>query len=414
MGEDAIKTQADVLAMLKEHLSPLIAEHVKDAVERARKEAGTPAAVAAIQAHQEDEWSKRKAVEHARTKSGRFMRALAAANNNVLKAADYARKHFGDESVAKALAESTFVDGGALVPQNYSDEITGALRAAAVVRSLGAREVPMPNGNLTMPYVSTGVTPYAVAENQNTPPSGMTFGQMELRAKKIRAIVITSNELLEDSSPDADKFIQADMVDALRVLEDQYFIRGTGFANTPRGLKSLAATTITSANTAGGAGNSSNTDIIRDIMGLLGAVEGANIQIAKGGFIFNTRTKYALMSMREASGLFFNKDEMLRGTIWGFPYRTTQTIPSNLNDVGSLSSKESEVIFADFDKIVIGKTGELSVQVVPFAAYNDGNSVVSGLSTDQTAIAGCLRSDIGARYRGLEIAVLRGVTWGAV
>lgn len=410
--EQEIKA-GDVLAYIKDHLSPMIAEKVTEAVDRARKEAGTPAAIAAAQNFAERQADERRQATRAKTATGRFIRAMAATQNNLPKAADFARRTYGDEMVAKALAESTFVDGGALVPINMSDEVTTLLRAQVAVRALGAREVPMPNGNLTMPYVNTGVTPFAVAENQNVASSGMTFGQLNMRAHKIRAVVPISNDLIQDSSPQADEFVQQDMTQAIRFLEDQYFIRGTGTANTPRGLKYLAATTLTATNVAGGAGGATNTEMIKDLMLLVQAVESYDIVIEKGGFIFGPRSKFAFLSAKDTAGNFYFKDEMARGTLWGYPFRSTTTMPANLNDVGSLSSKETEVIFADFDKILIGTTGGLTIQVIPFGAYNDGSTVISGISTDQTVVAGTIRSDIGARYRGKEIAYLKGVTWGA-
>ena len=80
-----------------------------------------------------------------------------------------------------------------------------------------------------------------------------------------------------------------------------------------------------------------------------------------------------------------------------------------------MSSKESEVCFADFDKVIVGTTGELSVQMYPGGAYMDATSgqVISGISTDQSVMVGRIRTDINVRYRGAEVVWLQGVTWGA-
>jgi HK97 family phage major capsid protein len=201
--EEQLKA-ADVLAYLKDHLSPMISERVTEAVEKARKDAGTPSAVQAALNVAEGAFAKQQAITRAKTAAGRFMRALAANQGNVNKAADYANRVYSDAGVAKALAESTFIDGGAIVPPQFSSEIIEVLRAATVVRALGAREVPMPNGTITMPYGSTGMTAYAVAENSNATVSQQVFGQLVLRAHKIRAIVPVSNDLLNDASPQAD------------------------------------------------------------------------------------------------------------------------------------------------------------------------------------------------------------------
>ena len=415
--EESKTKAADVLAYLKDNLSPMIAEKVAEAVESARKDAGTPAAVKAAADLRQAEQDRDRNVKGLGA-AGRYARALAVGNMQVQKAADFVRANWKDEAFSKALAESVFIDGGVLVPTNVSNEIIELLRPASVVRALGAREVPMPNGNLTMPYVSTGVTPFSVAENMNVMPSGMTFGELSMRARKIRAIVPISNDLLRDASPAADAFVQQDMVLALRQLEDQYFIRGTGTANQPRGLRNLVApaNVITASNAAATVGGSTVDEKIRDMMLAIQTVETAlnGAPIVRGGWIFNTRVKYNLMTAKDVGGAWLFQDEMMtRGTLWGFPFRATPVMPANLNDVGALQSKESEIIFADFDKILIGNAGGLVIDSERYGTYHDGTTVISGLSTDQTVIAGTLRSDIGARYQGSEIAVIRGTTWGA-
>lgn len=399
----------DIPNLLRDHLSPLIAEQIKASIDQARKDAGKPRPVEAAQM----ERAKGEELKRAKTSAARFMRAFIAGRGNKDAAADIAAKQFGDEVVGKALGESVFVDGGAVVPPSFASEIIEVLRAETVVRSLGAREVPMPNGTLTMPFGNAGVTAYAVAENSNVLPGQGTFGQLTMRAHKIMAIVPVSNDLLMDASPLADQFVQDDMVAALTVLEDQYFVRGTGTGNQVRGLKNWAATTLTSSNVATGAGNSTTAEVIKDLMLLMSSVESLNIRIKKGGWIFAPRTKYALMGLKDNQGNFYFKEEMRQGLLWGQPFRSSTVQPINLNDVGSLSSKETEVCYADFDKILVGNTGELSV--VPFlgGSYHDGSNIISGISQDQTIVAGKLRSDLGARFRGAEIAWLKGVTWGA-
>jgi HK97 family phage major capsid protein len=180
-----------------------------------------------------------------------------------------------------------------------------------------------------------------------------------------------------------------------------------------RGLKYLAATTFNATNAAGTAGGSTVAEIIKDLMTCLMYVDNANIIVENGGWVFSPRTKYALMSLKDSQGNFYFKDEMVQGKLWGFNYRATTTQPINLNDVGSLSSKESEICFADFDKVLIGVTGELTIQPYVGGAYYDGSSVVSGISQDQTVIVGGIRSDLNCRFRGNEVVWLRGVTWGA-
>jgi HK97 family phage major capsid protein len=321
-----------------------------------------------------------------------------------------------EKGYSKALGETSFIDGGAIVPPQFIAEVIEYLRAKVVVRALGARVVPMPRGNLTFPFASTGITAAVTIENTATPTSQPTFGTFELVAKKIRAVCPISNDLLSDASPETDQFVQQDMVAALRVLEDFQFLRGSGFAGSMKGLRNLAQTSLIASNAANTAGGSTTTEIIHDVISVLSAVEQNNITIENGGFVFAPRVKLALMSLRDGIGNFLFKAEMLQGRLWGHNFGSTTAQPINLDTTsGALSGKESEITFSDFDKVIIGDTQELVIEPFRGGAYYDSglSQVVSGISNDQTVVVGQTRADINERYRGAATVNLSRVTWGA-
>jgi HK97 family phage major capsid protein len=324
-------------------------------------------------------------------------------------------KYLGDKGYhQKALGEIAFIDGGAIVPPQFVTEVIEFLRAKVVIRALGARVIPMPKGNITMPFASTGIVASTVTENTVTPSSQPTFNTFQLIAKKLRALTPISNELLSDASPEADQFVQQDMVAAIRVLEDFNMLRGSGYAGSMRGLRNLAQTNLLATNAAGTAGSSTTSEIIKDLMLMLSGVEGLNITIENGGWVLAPRVKNALMSLRDGIGNFYFKTEMLQGRLWGHNWGSTTAQPVNLDTTsGALSGKESEVLFADFDKVIIGDTQELMIEPFRGGAYYDGSTIQSGISNDQTVIVGQTRSDINERYRGASIANLTRVTWGA-
>jgi HK97 family phage major capsid protein len=45
-----------------------------------------------------------------------------------------------------------------LIPQNLHSEVIELLSDRTIVRKLGARPVPLPNGNMTLPRVAGGAT----------------------------------------------------------------------------------------------------------------------------------------------------------------------------------------------------------------------------------------------------------------
>jgi len=316
----------------------------------------------------------------------------------------------------KALGETTFIDGGAVVPPVFVEEIIEFLRPKVVVRALGARVVPMPRGNMTFPFALTGSVASNTVENTATPTTQPSFGNFQLIAKKVRAIIPISNDLLQDASPMADAFVQQDLANELQRLEDFNFLRGSGNGGQMKGLRNQAATTLLATNSGGLAGTSTVTDIIMDLVRFPLALENNNITIRNGGFAWAPRTKWALMQLRDGIGNFYFKAEMIQGTLFGYKFGTTTTEPINLDTTaGVLSGKESEILFADFDRIIIGDTQELTIMPFMGGSYFDTATglQISGISNDQTVIVGQMRSDIGARYRGAEIVNMTQVTWGA-
>lgn len=316
----------------------------------------------------------------------------------------------------KALGDSIFIDGGAIVPPQFVDEIIEFLRPKVVVRALGAFVAPMPHGTMTFPFALTGAVATNVIENAPAPLTQESFGNWQLVAKKMRAIVPVSNDLLRDASPKADLFVQRDMAAELRRLEDLNFLRGSGFGGQMKGLRNQAQTTLLAHNAAGTAGGSTVTEIIQDLVSFPLALENNNITIENGGYAWAPRTKWALMALRDGIGNFYFKQEMLNGTLFGYNFGSTTTQPINLDTTsGALSAKESEILFADFDRVIIGDTEELVILPYPGGSYYDPNvgQVVSGISNDQTVIVAQSRSDIGCRYRGAEVANMQRVTWGA-
>ena len=431
----------DLPDMIKDIAGDIIAERVKEAMSNGRQ-AARENNVDLIK-----ETKSFQGIDHdARTRNkleqngmaGQFIRAAAKAYNDDGHSFDAGRfghalktlgrvpeiekmykahieKHLVKTGRTKALAETVFVDGGAVVPPAFVEEIIEFLRSKVVVRALGARVAPMPRGTMTFPYAATGTTASTTTENTVTNISQPSFGQFQLVAKKLRAIVPISNDLLHDASPEADLFVQQDMVAALRVLEDFNMLRGSGNSGQMKGLRNLAQNSLIAHNAAGTAGGSTVSEIVQDIVSCIVAIQNNNVTIEKGGWVLAPRTAMALMALRDGVGSFLFKAEMLTGKLWGYDYGTTTTQPINLNTNSGLSGKESEVLFADFDRVIIGDTQELTIVPYLGGAYYDSNAgaMVSGISNDQTVVVGQLRSDINARYRGAEITNLTQVTWGA-
>lgn len=348
------------------------------------------------------EFAAPKAPEEKGTKVARVIRALAATKGISQFAAQFASQTLHDEQVAKALGANTGSAGGFLVPEDWSAEIIEFLRPAAVVRSMGAVVMPMPNGSVLVPKQAGGASAAYIGENSNVQVSEASFGQLRLTARKLGVLTAISNDLIRFSNPAADVVVRNDLIRAMAQKEDASFIRGQGLSNEPKGLRYWAA----SGNVVAANGTVNLANVTSDLSALILKLEQANVAMTNPGWLFAPRTKAYLMQVRDGNGNYAFRDEMLTGSLWGFPFKTTTQIPVNLGG----GTNESEVYLVDFADAIIGDTMQIMVDVSSDAAYHDGSNVQAAFSLDQTVVRVISQHDFGLRHTE-SVAVLTGVTW---
>ena len=354
-------------------------------------------------------------------KFARYVMALAAARNDRAKAAVYARRRGFDDiadaivaSEEKAMSAGDPLTGGFLVPIEFSQDVIELLRASGVVRSLNPLTIPMATGTVKVPRISSGVTASYVGENTNITKSEVATGQLTLTFKKLAALVPISNDLLRYGSPQADMIVRDDSVRAVTQREDLAFIRGDGTSGTPIGLKNH----IDPANKFNANGTVSLANVTTDLGKAMQAIMDANITLiiqqgatggidVRPGWIFSPRTWRYLTTVQTGTGQYAFRDEMLRGTLWGFPYRVTTQVPSNLGS----AVNQSEVYFGCFAHAVIGESLGLIVDASQEAAYHDGSGVVAAFSQDQTVIRVIAEHDFVLRH-DKAFSLIEQVTWG--
>lgn len=344
-----------------------------------------------------------------------FIMALAGGQGDPVKAKAFAEANFTNdggigERVSKALSTTPGSAGGVFVPADWMDEVLGLLRNKSAVRQMGARTVPMPNGNITMTKQTASSIAEYVGENMGQKASQPAFGTMSLVFKKLRVTVPLSNELIAFSKPNALEMVRDDIVSAMRLKEDSAFLRGLGTQFSPRGLRYWTpAANIIPANVTVNLANVT-ADLAKPILQL----EYANVAFSRPGWIMNPRTAAYLMTVRDANGNFAFRGEMasrpgINGTLWGFPYVTTNQVPRTLG----AGTNESEIYFADFADVIIGESSDVQVDVSKEAAYLDeSGNLVSAFSNDQTIVRAIARHDLGVRYDE-SLTVLTGVLWTA-
>jgi len=337
----------------------------------------------------------------------RMTRYLAAGQGNAHIAAQIAETN-GDSGLFANQNMSSGAAGGFLVPEDVSGEIIELLRPASVVSAMGPRFVPLPNGNMTTNRRTSGAQFGYIAEQQDTPATGQTFGQMKLSAKKFAGLVPISNDLLASASTSVDKLVRDDIVEGAAAAQDLHFLRGAGGENSPLGLRNqLVGTSFEVLNILTMTAVPDLQKVDNDLGRLELALMNQNVDPTGAHYVMSPRTAMYLTNLRDGNG---NKayPEMENGMLRRKPVHVTTNVPTNLGG-GTLS----EIGLIHPRHVVIGEQDGIKISVSTEAAYKDANGVMqAAFSRDETLMRLILHNDIGLRHLP-AVAWLIGVTWGA-
>lgn len=317
------------------------------------------------------------------------------------------QKDMGDQ--VKAMTAGDPETGGVLIPQAVSSEIIDLLRAKVIVRKMNPIVLPMPNGNFRLPKKTEGTASYYVGESTSPTTSKVKVGSVLLSYKKQVTVVPISNDLLRYSSPGADQIVRDDIVSETAVRQDQAFLRDPGTDATPKGIRYWAAPQ--NIITAGGAtgGDANLTGITATLSALILKLLQANIPMSNVHWIMSPRTYMNLSALRVTNGPYAFREEMGRGTLWGYPFYVSTTVPNTLTE--GANSDTSELYLVDAAEIVIGDSQRLMIDASGEAAYEEGGTVKAAFTRDETVIRAISEHDIVVR-REEAIAVAKELRWG--
>ncbi|MCY1203547.1 phage major capsid protein, HK97 family [compost metagenome] len=342
-------------------------------------------------------------------KMAQMVRLMAAAQGNQQAAAQMAKDGGYSSDVQMALSVVTPGAGGVLIPENFASEVIEALRPTSVVRRMGAKSLPLNNGNLTQPRITGNTVVTYIGSDDDIPLTGMTFADTKLSAKKAAALVPISNDLIRMSgvNPRVDQLVANDLTVSMGLSEDLHFIRsdgGTGLL--PKGLRYWAiAQNLRPAPAMAGL-TLEAIDLF--LGGMMLRVETANVLMKDCGWLMPPRVLRWLQSLRDGNG---NKayPEIEQGLLKGYPVGLSNQIPTNLGVDGD----ETEIYFVNFADLMIGEDMDLVIDLSKEATYKDGSgNVVSAFQRDQTLIRVIAKHDFGPRHVE-SIVVATGVDWGA-
>jgi HK97 family phage major capsid protein len=331
--------------------------------------------------------------------------SLSASKGNVQNATAYAEANFGRTDLFAAMDVATPNSAGVLVREAHANEIVELLKPLTTVRRMGARTIPMPNGNLTLPRkTGRGQAGYGVEGSDANKTQG-TFGEAKFSAKKLTALTPISNDLVRQSSHASLQLVRDDLTEAVSLAEDLAFIRSDGSGNSPIGLRHQ-----THADNIIVEVGASATPTLAVVDSFLNALvlrhRLADVPMRDNGWLMSPSVYTYLEGLRDGNG---NKvyPEMSAMKLKSWKIEFTNQLPEDLGVGGN----ESEIYFVDFSQVLIPDTMNVRLDISTDATYMDGGTLVSAFSRDQTVIRVIAEHDFGLRH-DKACAVGTGVRWG--
>ncbi len=291
----------------------------------------------------------------------RMVQAAAACKGNWMQAAEYATK-WRDSTpevelfIKAAVAAGTTTDAtwaGPLAPYKpMQDEFIEFLRPATIVgRIPNLRKVPM---LISVPSQTGGAAAQWVGEGAPKPVGALQFGSITLGATKCAIIVVITDELAKNSTPDAETLIRTDLVNAIAFLIDTEFTlpARAPVANVSPGSVTNGVTPITSAGTSPANGRT-------DIAAMISALVAAGLSAAQSVLIMSESNAAALSAALNPLGQsLFASLTIGGGSALGIPVITSQAVGSNV-----IMLHPPSILFADEGGVAIDVSREASLQM---------------------------------------------------
>lgn len=264
--------------------------------------------------------------------------------------------------------------GSNIISTDYRPgEFIDRLRAALVIRRLGARVLSGLVGNVAIPRLKVSATGAWVAENAALSASDVEVEQVTLSPKHVGALTEYSRNMLMQSSPDIEELLRDDFAKVLARAIDAAAIKGGG-SSEPVGILATSGIGDVAMGTNGGAPTWAK------IIDLIAEVE--TVDATGQGFLTNFKV---LKKARQTQKVTSTDSVMImndRDTLAGYPVVASSLVPSTLTK-GTSSGVCSALIFGDFSDVLLGYWSELDVLVNPYesTAYTKGNVQIRAFAT---------------------------------
>lgn len=237
--------------------------------------------------------------------------------------------------IQNALQIGTDSEGGYLVPDEFERTLVEALEEENIFRRL-ASVITTSYGDRKIPVVSSKGTASWVEEEGPIPESDDTFGQVSIGAYKLATMIKVSEELLNDSVFNLEKYIAKEFARRIGAKEEEAFLVGDGLGKPTGIFNSIGGADIGVTSSAAGA---ITLDELLDLVyGLKSPYR------KKASFIMNNSTVKAIRKLKDGNGQYLWQPSVSLGepdTILNHPVNTSVHVPT-------IAAGNKTVAFGDF------------------------------------------------------------------
>ena len=286
--------------------------------------------------------------------------------------------------------------GGAMVAtQLLSDNWIEVLRNAMVTPLLGARFLTGLVGKVDIPRQITATATSWVGELTAGTESEATFDKVSLAPKNITSWGVISRMMLLQATPAIEMIARADLLAQVGLGLDLAALSGSGTGGQPTGI-------INQAGVGSVIGGTNGLALSFDhLIQLYSAPKVANVQQSNLGFAFNAKAYGYLATLKASTGQYLWDPQgglanASPDTVKGYPYAVSNQLRSTLTK-GSSSGICSELIYGNWQELLIGEWGALEIAINPYDStyFKSGDVVIRAIQT----------ADVGVRH-GPSFAVM--------
>ena len=221
--------------------------------------------------------------------------------------------------VLNALQIGTDSEGGYLVPDEFEATLIESLNDENIIRSL-ANVISTSFGDKKIPVVASKGTASWTDEEAPISESDDVFGIINLGAHKLTTMIKVSEELLNDSVFNLEKYIAKEFARRIGRAEEEAFIVGNG-TGKPTGIFTSGEVGVTTA--------SATAITLDEILDLYHSLREPHRR--KAIFLMNDATIKAIRKLKDGNGQYLWQPSIQAGqpdTILNRPLKTSTYVPT--------------------------------------------------------------------------------------